>query len=325
MPAIRSVLLAIIASLVGSAAWAINVGDAAPDFMFDKTWNAPPDKSRLSDYRGSVVLLECWASWCGPCRQIVPHMNEIAAVYIPQGLSIVSVSDEDSSTIKRFMRDQGIEYPVAEAKHVLDMFGRDTIPSAWLIDVNGIVMWEGHPGELNSADIASALERGRGAAVPGTPTPAGIEESNWWIWLIVVPALLFAGAMGWFVWSTRDRSVQPAMTSLYQAPPGGPQYPPQSPAAPPGYPPPQPQNPAPPPPAQYGGYAGAPPLPSQVPTRQGTSRYGPDGLSESPGAYAKPAPPPLEERPFIGQDPGQDGGQIPPYDTNQNRPGNPYR
>ncbi|MCB9895565.1 MAG: redoxin domain-containing protein [Planctomycetes bacterium] len=330
----RSLLCLFLAAAFCGSASAVEVGDPAPDFSFMQTWNMGAGKNRLSDFRGSVVLLECWASWCGPCRQIVPHMNEIAAVYIPQGLSIVSVSDEDVATIKRFMREQSMEYPIARAKNVLGMYGRNTIPSAWLIDANGVVMWEGHPGSLNSADIAAALNHGTGAAVPGSPVPSGVEESNWWIWLIVLPALLFAGAMGWFVWSTRDKSSKQAMTTWYQAPPQAQPYPPQGPPYPqqPGYPPPQPQGYPPPqdaqPPVQYGGYAGAPPMPSQPRVGGGTTRYGADGLTESPGAYTKPAPPPIDERPFIGQNPeqsGQDGGQFPPYDTNQNRPGNPYR
>jgi thiol-disulfide isomerase/thioredoxin len=326
--------LAFAALFCGSAS-AIEIGQPAPDFGFLQVWNMPKGKKRLSDFRGSVVLLECWASWCPPCRKVVPHMNEIAAVYMPQGLSIVSVSDEESATIRNFMQQYGMEYPVARANGVLRMYGRDTIPSAWLIDANGIVMWEGHPASLNSSIIANALNRGTGAATTLPPQPAGVEESNWWIWLIVLPAILFAGAMGWFVWSTRDKTSRQAMTAWYQPPPGAQPYPPQGPPQQAGYPPPQQGHPPaqpdygqPQPPVQYGGYAGSPPTLDQVPNAGGTSRYGPDGLSESPGAYQKPPPPPLEERHYIGQEPdqpGPEGDQFPPYDTNQNRPGNPYR
>lgn len=332
------------AALFCSTASALDVGQQAPNFNFLQTWNMPKGKAGLSDFRGSVVLLECWATWCPPCRKVVPHMNEIYSVYAPQGLSIISVSDEESNTIANFMRDHGMDYPVARANGVLKMYGRSTIPSAWLIDANGTVMWEGHPGSLTSGEIANALNRGQGAAVPAPANPGGVEDSNWWIWLIVLPAILFVGAMGWFVWSTRDKTSKTAMTSWYQQPQGAPQggqpyppqqgppqaqgYPPPQPGYPPSVPVPQQQPPQQQPPVQYGGYAGSPPVMDQSPNTRGPSRYGPDGAMESPGAYHKPPPPPIEERPFLGgqgQQPAAESGKLPPYDTNQNRPGNPYR
>lgn len=63
MRLIRFLTLALLALLSARGAWAIEVGQPAPDFPFLESWKMEPGKSRLSDFRGSVVLLEVWASW----------------------------------------------------------------------------------------------------------------------------------------------------------------------------------------------------------------------------------------------------------------------
>lgn len=338
-----------------SRAEAIGIGEAAPDFEFDQTWNAPAGKTRLSDYRGSVVLLECWATWCGPCKQIIPHMRELNSVYMPQGLNIISVSDERASTIEPFIRRNNMDYPVARAEGVLRMYGRSTIPSAWLINAAGAVIWEGHPAEIDSRLMRSALNADATAPTSGAAGQGG--ESNWWLWLIVVAGLVFAAAVGWFLYSTRDKMPKTLQTSWYQPPPqpqaqgpppgqygappqpqyGAPQQPqygappqqqygapPQPPA--PGYgAPPQPQSGylnAGGPPPQTLGYNAPPPRPPQGYGQQagvgGNNAYGGTPTHTGNTEFLTPK----KDAPFLGGQPNPDDEQFPPFDTNQNRPGN---
>lgn len=331
----RLTVLTLLFACLSSAAQCIPIGEPAPDFTFTKTWNAPAGKTKLSDYRGEVVLLECWATWCGPCKQVIPHMRQIRDAYGPKGLKIISVSDEGAGTIEPFIKNNNMDYPVAQATGVLGKFGRRTIPSAWLIDASGVVVWEGHPGQLTGQTVDAALS---GAVTSGPGSASQPAGSNWWVWAIVMAGLLFAGAMGWFVWSTRDKT--PSHVQMMWQPP------PQ---------PPQPQGP---PPGQQPGTYGAPPPPQQpnMPPPAGGQRQGYLNAPDTPQTLGYNAPPPVQQygqqpdvgggnaygsgtafgsgtefhepnkdAPFLGGSPEPEGDQFPPFDTNQNRPGNPYR
>lgn len=108
---------------------------------------------------GKPLLLEFWATWCGPCRQSIPHLNEIHGQYSSRGLQVIGVTDEDSATIRQFMASVPMNYSVATdpsgqlQKH-FKIYG---IPHAMLVDAEGIVQWQGHPGSLDNDTIQAFL------------------------------------------------------------------------------------------------------------------------------------------------------------------------
>ncbi len=256
----------------------------------------------------------------------MPHLQKLSDTYRSRGFTVVAVSDEPTSKIEPYLRQQGVTYGVARAPGVLRTFGGEGYPSAWLIDASGRVAWQGHPMGLSATTIEPLLGTagvGPAGTAPGQTSP-GVEQSNWWIWLIVVPAILFAAAMGWFVWSSRDRTSKQARTAWY------PQQPyPQQPGAPPGAAPPgagpppatstglhpvqiPPQQPAvPQPPAgqpfENLGYSAPPPSygPAQARVTGGAGRYGVDGLAESPGSATKRRERADESKPYLSDDPTQ--------------------
>jgi peroxiredoxin len=95
---------------------------------------------RLSDYAGKVVLLDFWATWCGPCRSSIPWFNQLYAEYGSAGFVVLGVSmDEDGWTaVKPFMERLPMAYPVVIGnKRVAYLYGDvDTLPLAFLIDRN---------------------------------------------------------------------------------------------------------------------------------------------------------------------------------------------
>jgi len=156
------VLIALLALSVSTQA-AINVkkeGDRkrAPDFELK---DAAGRVVRLSDYQGRVVLLDFWATWCGPCRQSMPWFNEVSEKYSASGLTVLGVSiDKDGwDVVKPFIEKMGIKYPiVVSSARVLYLYGDvESVPLAFLIDRNQRVAAI-HPGEASRKDFERALK-----------------------------------------------------------------------------------------------------------------------------------------------------------------------
>ncbi|WP_153797143.1 TlpA family protein disulfide reductase [Foetidibacter luteolus] len=113
------------------------VGTVAPDIELP---NAKGVATKLSSLKGKVVLIDFWASWCGPCRRSVPGLKTIYKKYKDKGFEIYGVSlDSDSNDWKRAIFDDGVKW-----LQVLDLKG-DTagkwdvnyIPNTFLIDKEG--------------------------------------------------------------------------------------------------------------------------------------------------------------------------------------------
>jgi thiol-disulfide isomerase/thioredoxin len=108
---------------------------------------------------GRPLLVEFWATWCPPCRKSIPHLNEIYAKYKPKGLEIVGITDEDEATVKKFQQQIPMEYNVAinTPSSIYKQFGIEAIPTAFLVDRAGKIVWTGHPMELTETQIQSVL------------------------------------------------------------------------------------------------------------------------------------------------------------------------
>jgi thiol-disulfide isomerase/thioredoxin len=115
---------------------------------------APPD------LKGKPVLVEFWATWCPPCRKSIPHLNEIYSKYKAQGLQIVGITDEDERTVKKFQEKIPMDYNVAinTPQSIYKQFGIDEIPTAFLVDKSGKVVWTGHPMELSESELQKVLD-----------------------------------------------------------------------------------------------------------------------------------------------------------------------
>ena len=98
---------------------------------------------RLQDYKGKVVVLDFWATWCKPCIASMPHLNQMQQRYAGRGLVVVGVSMDDlgSSEVKRFADDMGVKFRLAMADdRVLDAYGPiRALPTTYFIDRKGAV------------------------------------------------------------------------------------------------------------------------------------------------------------------------------------------
>jgi thiol-disulfide isomerase/thioredoxin len=110
---------------------------AAPDFTLK---SKDGGNIRLQDLRGEVVLLNFWASWCGPCREEMPLMDQIYKDYKDLGFTILAVNvDEDSADADRFLSSVPVSFPVVydSQSKVSEMYKVDAMPTTILIDRDG--------------------------------------------------------------------------------------------------------------------------------------------------------------------------------------------
>jgi len=130
-----------------------NVGQQLPDLKVDYL-KAKPETA------GKPLIVEFWATWCGPCKQSIPHLNEINKKYKDKGLVIIGITDEPNQTIRQFIKSVPIEYNAATDKtgKISKGFGIQGIPHAMLVDKTGKIVWEGHPMSMQESEIEKILE-----------------------------------------------------------------------------------------------------------------------------------------------------------------------
>ncbi len=131
---------------------------AAPEITLASSLNSPA-KLSLAGAKGKVVLLEFWATWCPPCRASIPHLQKLHDTYGKRGLLIISVTNEDEDTVKEFVKENKMTFPVGidDGDKTMTTYGIRGIPAAFLIDRTGKVVWEGHTMKLTEKEVERAL------------------------------------------------------------------------------------------------------------------------------------------------------------------------
>jgi peroxiredoxin len=115
------------------------VGAAAPDFALR---SAAGPNLRLSEHRGQVVMINFWATWCGPCRQEMPKLDEIFARYEPAGFALLGVNiDEDSAKAQRLADELGVRFPLLfdDEQSVSRLYDVQAMPMTVMVDRSGKV------------------------------------------------------------------------------------------------------------------------------------------------------------------------------------------
>lgn len=131
-------LAAFFASMVATAD--ISEG-AAPDFTLK---SASGENLRLSELRGEVVMINFWASWCGPCRQEMPLLDELYNQYRPMGFTILGVNvEEDSTKARKMLTENPVTFPVVfdNKSAVSKLYNVVAMPSTVLVDRDGNVRY----------------------------------------------------------------------------------------------------------------------------------------------------------------------------------------
>ena len=116
----------------------------------------------LADYKGKVVILDFWATWCGPCRIEIPWFTELERKHKDKGLEVLGVSmdDEGWEVVKPFLAEVGVNYRVLMGNDATAQSygGVDALPTTFLIDREGKIAAV-HVGLANKKDIVDGVEQ----------------------------------------------------------------------------------------------------------------------------------------------------------------------
>lgn len=147
----------------------VTIGREAPAFTAVTLDSATVTKT-LADYRGEIVLLNVWATWCGPCREEMPSIEALHQRYGPRGLKVVAVSIDDPGSeqaIRDFAREYGLTFEILHdaSGDIARDYQTTGIPETFIIGRDGIIRRK----EIGPRDWSSPANRAIIARLLGVP------------------------------------------------------------------------------------------------------------------------------------------------------------
>jgi thiol-disulfide isomerase/thioredoxin len=141
-------------------------------FLPESTWErqikALDDKSfKLADFHGKVVVINIWASWCGPCRREVPEYEKVRKSYVDREVVFIGLTTEDpryeSERVEKFVREVGFSFRLGYADRELARAltnGRRAVPQTIVIDTEGRIIrhWDGYAPNRSGQQLKLAIE-----------------------------------------------------------------------------------------------------------------------------------------------------------------------
>ena len=136
------------------------VGSMMPEYS---AMGLDGSKFELESRKGRVVLLNLWATWCGPCRYEIPELQIIHDKYAPKNFEVIGVSVDESGveSVRDFVKEHEMRYPVvldAEGK-LANVFQTSVLPTSVVIDRTGKIVWKKFGAIMpNDAELTRAIE-----------------------------------------------------------------------------------------------------------------------------------------------------------------------
>ncbi|MBL8725419.1 MAG: TlpA family protein disulfide reductase [Planctomycetes bacterium] len=146
------------------------LGTEAPDIAWERTFvfgDVPNQK--LSDLKGSVIVLEFWTTYSNQCAQMVPKLNALFAAKAEAGLVVIGLTGDDANLVLPWVKKHDVKYPTASAQS--KDYTVSGIPEAIVIDKDFKIAWRGHPAALEDATLDPLLVGAQPAVVV-----AGLED-----------------------------------------------------------------------------------------------------------------------------------------------------
>ena len=118
------------------------------------------EKFKLEPYKDKLILVDFWATWCSPCRESLPHLDELQNAF-PKQLKVIAISDENKNTVNNYLKDKNYKFSVVLDNNDItnNNFPHEFIPYSMLILPNGEVMKNVGQSQLTKKFISSLIEK----------------------------------------------------------------------------------------------------------------------------------------------------------------------
>lgn len=149
----------------------VKIGNAIPDIKLNSMLNAHEKTATLADLKGKVIWLEFWATWCGPCVEAMPHLQELQKQF-GNKLQVIAISTEKEKRIGQFIANKpsNLWFAVDTTDALSELFPHHTIPHAILIDAEGKVVAITEPENIKANIISDVIAR--------KPINLSVKEDN---------------------------------------------------------------------------------------------------------------------------------------------------
>jgi peroxiredoxin len=133
--------VALFIALLAGQALAVGLQEEAPDFTLK---SLDGGNLRLEEYRGQVVLINFWASWCGPCRQEMPLLDRLHHRYEDTGFAVLGINVEgDSDSAQEIVDKTKVTFPILidDGQKVSELYSLEAMPSTVVVDRDGVIRY----------------------------------------------------------------------------------------------------------------------------------------------------------------------------------------
>ncbi len=138
---LRRLVAVLLMAMLSAPSHSVDVRQQAPDFTLKSLEGI---NLRLQEYRGQVVLINFWASWCGPCRQEMPLLDRLHHRYEDTGFAVLGVNVEgDAAPAQKVVDKTKVTFPVLidERQKVSEMYSLEAMPSTVVVDRDGVIRY----------------------------------------------------------------------------------------------------------------------------------------------------------------------------------------
>ncbi|MBI3737225.1 redoxin domain-containing protein [Candidatus Sumerlaeota bacterium] len=138
-----------------------DIGEPAPDIKIFQ-W-IPPEAGNalpIPGLKGKIIIIDFWATWCGPCVAAIPHLNKLVEKFGGKNVVFLAMTDEQPKPVRELLAKKPIKAFVVldNAGETHKAFAINMIPQTFLMDEKGIIRWKGHPMQLKEAALEKFLK-----------------------------------------------------------------------------------------------------------------------------------------------------------------------